>query len=121
MNLHTAPTTDDRFYRGSDYTFRLKVYDEDENVFDLTGCKAYLRFGASWTDDYSIFEIEGDIVGDPSEGLLRFAFKPRHTSQLRAGSYDYTITIKSEQGQVWPVRTSRLGIIGTNREVENNG
>ena len=100
MILKTTTNLYDSFYRGSEYTLRAQILDENGVPFDLTGSVIKLLFHT--------LEKSGQIIDAPT-GRVQFAFNPIDTKDIMPRAYDITITVDS-----WVALQGRLGILETN-------
>lgn len=120
MTYVTVNRVDDYLYRGASYDLRVQILDEELDPFPLTDCKVLLRLADSWTAQASILELEANMVNE-TEGRVRFRFEPEYTVDLMARSYDLSIIVRSEVlDEDWPAFQGKLGLVGSNPEVNQN-
>ncbi len=96
MNYSHVLTVISWMYRGTAFTLRLGLYDDDGDEVALSGSEELkLRLAASWADKENVLEISGTVV-DASTGKIQFEFAPADTEDLVARAYDMTILVDGE-------------------------
>ncbi len=114
--LISAQPVNDTMFRGTEYTLRVEIKDEDGDVYDITDCTLKLRLARSWTDDNSLLELTGQIA-DAESGKAFFVFVPANTQNLVARAYDMTVTVTSPTSQPWVAIQGKFGVLPQNPEV----
>lgn len=92
---------------------------EISGLGDLTGCTGYLAVREHATNGVVIEKStanvgDGEIVGDPTEGVLRFHFIPPDTNSLvpgPVGSYSFDSWILTPSGKHFQVRWVSVFIV----------
>lgn len=113
MGRALASVLDIRLHRGSAFYQCIRLRKQTGEPYDLTDKTVILKVARRWSDDYSIFEKTGEIIGDATDGEVAFTFVPADTENLSVTAYDITIWIDdlvAFQG--------RLGVLPSNPEVE---
>ena len=113
MTLILASTTAVDFHKGSEFTLRQKILDDDTgDDYDLTNTTVTLRMAHSHTDQYSVMEVLGSIIV-AEEGLVQFTFTPEMTAELSVKGYDFSVMVDD-----YPAGYGRIGVLSQLPEVE---
>ena len=112
MSYVLASTTLTDFHKGSHFTLRMLVEDEDGDPYNLTGTTVVLRLAHSYTDDYAVLGVPGTIIA-AADGLVEFEITPAMSSALSTKGYDFSIWVDD-----YPALHGRIGVLPELLEVE---
>lgn len=116
MSLQNAYDILGWMYRGSEYTLRVLIMDDDCKDYPLADTDMVLLRLADSSAHKTYLELEGNVLFD-NDNKVEFVFMPEHTENLMAGAYDLTVIVFSPVGEPWPALHGRFGIAATSPEV----
>lgn len=115
--ITTAITVATWLYRGSTFTIPVTILDEDGEAVELLETDtAHLQLFYDHTDSTVIVEKEASSIYTEI-GLVVFTLDPEDTEGLLDRTYEFSVHIVSED-EVYPVLTSKLGIVAFNPPIE---